>query len=261
MNIIETHNLNYKSLNNVLFKNINLEIEEGSFTSIIGENGVGKTTLLKILSGSIISDNYVKIDKIIVNKFNIEDIMKITSHIKSYNEFFSKTVIDEILQEKKEVSVYDVNLVKKLLDNFGLLNIGNFSPLKLSYAENQIVALIKVIVKKPKILFLDNAFSRLDEEKRMELLKFIKEYSKQNNLTVISTTNNIKDLSFSDRIILLKDKCISFDGNYEELININLTKQGLKMPWEVEVSNKLMMYDLLDEVHLDLDELVGEICK
>ena len=62
MNIIETHNLNYKSLNNVLFKNINLEIEEGSFTSIIGENGVGKTTLLKILSGSIISDNYVKID-------------------------------------------------------------------------------------------------------------------------------------------------------------------------------------------------------
>lgn len=261
MNIIETHNLNYKSLNKVLFNNINLEIEEGSFTSIIGQNECGKSTLLKILSGSIISNNYVKINNILVNKFNIEEIMKITSHIKNKNEFFSKTVLDEILLDKKETTVFDVNIVKKMLNDFGLLNISNISPLKLSYAENQIVALIKAIFKKPKIIFLDNAFSKLDQEKRTELLKFIKEYSKKNNITVIYSTNYISDLYYSDRIIFIKDRDIFFDGTYNELIDMDINKERLKLPFEVEVSNKLMMYDLIDKVHFSLDDLVGDLCR
>ena len=261
MNIIETHNLNYKTLNNYLFKNINLEIDEGSFTSIIGENGVGKTTLIKILSGSMITDNNVKIDNIIVNKFNIEEIMKKTSCIKSYNEFFSKTVLDEILQDKRNVTIYDVNRVKKLLNDFGLLNIENISPLKLSYAENQIIALIKVIVKKPRILFMDNAFSRLDDEKRLELLNYIKNYAKENNITVVYTTNIVKDLSLSDRILLIKNSTISFDGTYDELLKLDLNKEGIGFPFEIEVSNKLSMYDLINKDHLDMDDLVEDLCN
>ena len=69
MYIIEAHNLNYGTSNDILFDNIDVVIEKGSFVSIVGKNGVGKTTLLKLLGGSIISSNNIKVDNIQVNKY------------------------------------------------------------------------------------------------------------------------------------------------------------------------------------------------
>lgn len=259
MNIIEAHNINYSTSNKVLFKDINIDIEKGSYVSIIGENGVGKTTLLRLLSGSLISDNNIKIDGIQVNKFNVDEITKKSAFITSYNEFFSKTVLSEILQDRKSVSSFDINKVKKMLDEFNLLYLENYSPQKLSYAENQIVALIKAILKESKIIFLDNAFSKLDFDKRYELLNYIKKISKQKDITIVSTTNDVKELSLSDRIIYIKNKKVFFDGNYDELItneDINI-----KLPWEIEVSDKLIMYELLDKRYDNMDDIIGELCK
>ena len=88
MNIIEASNIVYKNKNKMLFHNINLEIEEGSFVTVIGENSSGKTTLIKLLSGQIIDNLNIKINNIQVNKFNAEEISKMISVINSYNEFY-----------------------------------------------------------------------------------------------------------------------------------------------------------------------------
>ncbi|MBR2712731.1 MAG: energy-coupling factor ABC transporter ATP-binding protein [Bacilli bacterium] len=263
MNIIEAKNINYTLGTKLLFKNINISIEKGSFVSFIGENGVGKTTLLRLLSGSIFnSNNNIKMDGIQINKYNIEEVMRKTAFITTDNEFFSKTVMNEILQDKNNVSIYDTNEVRNLLDDFGLLYLESFPPQKLSYAENQIVALIKAIVNKPKIIFLDNAFSKLDNDKREELLDYLCKYSKENDITLIGTTNSILDLKHFNRIIILKNHGISFDGSYDELIeNVDLLKEGFKIPWELEVSNKLMLYDLIDKEFDSIDEIVGELCR
>ena len=88
MNIIEAKNVNYTIGTKLLFKNLNLSIEKGSFVSIIGENGVGKTTLLRLLSGSIFnSNNNIKTDGIQINKYNIEEVMRKSAFITSDNEF------------------------------------------------------------------------------------------------------------------------------------------------------------------------------
>lgn len=259
MNIIEAH-INYEIDNKLLFDNINITIKQGSFTSIIGENGVGKTTLLKLLSGLIITNNNIKIDNIQVNKYNIEEIYKRVSIITSYNEFFSKTVLEEILDSKK--GMLEVNKAKKLLDSFNLLYLENMSPLNLSYAENQIVALIKAIVKKSKIIVLDNAFLRLDVDKRNELLSYLKKYALDNDITIIMSSPETSDLIYSDRILVIRNSSIMFDGDYKSLIkNMNLSKEGLKNPFEIEVSNKLIMYDLIKNVYDDIDLIVGELCK
>ena len=262
MYIIEAHNLNYETSNHILFDNIDVVIEKGSFVSIVGKNGVGKTTLLKLLGGSIISSNNIKVDNIQVNKFNVEEISKKVSFISSYNEFFSKTVMSEILQEKKSVSIFEINKVKKLLDSFNLLYLENMSPQNLSYAENQIVALIKTIIKKPKIIILDNAFSKLDVDKRKELFDYVREFAKKNDITVIFTSTDIDDIKYSDRILLIKKRKIRFDGNYEMFIEDETNyKDYLKLPWEIEVSKKLIMYDLLDKTFDSIDDMVGELCK
>ena len=262
MYIIEAHNLNYETSNDILFDNIDVVIEKGSFVSIVGKNGVGKTTLLKLLGGSIISSNNIKVDNIQVNKFNMEEISRKTSYISSYNEFFSKTVINEILQDKKSVSVFEVNKVKKLLDSFNLLYLENMSPQNLSYAENQIVALIKAIIKKPKIIILDNAFSKLDEDKRKELFDYVRDYAKKNEITVLYTSTDISDIKYSDRIILIKNRKIKFDGTYDMFISDEINyKDFMRLPWETEVSNKLIMYDLLDRNYDSIEDIVGALCK
>ncbi len=262
MNIIDARNINYNISGKNIFHKLDLSIESGKFVALIGENGVGKTSLLKILTGQIITDASIKIDDIKVNKFNIEEISKRIAVINSYNEYFSKTVIEEILQEKRQVSIYDVNKVRKLLDSFDLLYLEKMPVQNLSYAENQIIALIKAIIKNPKIIILDNAFSKLDIDKREELLNYLTTYCKNNKITIISATNNTSELKYYDRVILIKYQNIFFDGTYNELINtVDLNKENLNYPWEIEVSNKLRLYDLIDKDLDNIDKIVGELCK
>lgn len=262
MEIIEAHNINYVNSTKTVFHNLNLDIEDGSFVAIIGENGSGKTCLLKILSGQIITDSNIKLDNIQINKFNIGELYKKIAYINSYNKFYSKTVMEEILQDKRNISVFEVNKIKKLLDEFNLLYLENMSAQNLSYAENQIVALIKAITKNPKIIFLDNAFSKLDMDKRKELIEYLTNYCKKNKITIISATNNIEELKYYDRIILLKYSSMFFDGSYQELLDtVDLNKEGLRYPWEIEVSNKLILYDLINDRYDDLDKIVGELCE
>ena len=260
MNIIEAH-INYEIDNNLLFDNINLSVTQGEFVSVIGENGVGKTTLLKLLGGLLITNNQIKIDNLQVNKYNIEEVNKRVSFITSYNEFFSKTVIEEILETKRD-NQFEVNKARKLLDNFNLLYLEKMSPLDLSYAENQIVALIKAIVKESKIIILDNAFIRLDIDKRKELYDYIKDYSKKNDITILMTTTNIYDLKYSDRVIVLKNKEIFFNGSYNKFLDkVDINKIGFKNSWENEISDKLIMYDLINDIHDNIDDIVGELCE
>ena len=93
----------------------------------------------------------------------------------------------------------------------------------------------------------------------MELFNYIKDYAKKNEITIISTTNNVEDLVLSDRILFIKNKKISFDGTYEELINNE--DLNIKLPWEIEVSDKLIMYDLIKNRINNIDDMIGELCK
>ena len=255
MNIIEAYNINYLDI----FHNLDINIKEGEFVNIVGKNNIGKSTLIKLLSGELLTD---KLDGIQLNKFNIEEVNKKVGFINSYNEFFSKTVIEEILQCNNNISVFDINRVKRKLEEFNLLDIKDVSSQDLSYAENQIVALIKVLIKNPRIIFLDNAFSKLDIDKRRELFSYIREYAKKNNITIISITNNLEDLFFDSRVILLTDSGIKYDGDVSTFFDeINVLKEGLNIPWILDVSNKLKLYNLIDKTCFSIDELVGELCK
>lgn len=262
MNILEVYNLNFSYEDKVIFNNINLKIKEGSFVNIYGRNSVGKTTLLKLLSGSIITDSDIKIDKVKINKFNMDIINNKTSYISSNNKFFSKTVLDEILLEKNEITDVDVSMAKKLLDDFNLSTIEKISPLDLSYAENQIVQVIKFMIKKPKVLFIDNAFSRFDYDKKTEILEFIKKYASKNKITVIYASNNLDDIYLFDRVIVLKNKEIYLDTDPKTILNddkiLDVTK---KLPFVEELSRKLMMYNLVSKKYSDLNELAEDLLK
>ena len=262
MNILEVYNLNFSYDNKTIFNNINFKIKEGSFVNIYGRNGVGKTTLLKLLSGSIITDSDIKVDKVKINKFNMDIINNKTSFISSNNKLFSKTVLDEILLDKNDITDVDVSLARKLLDEFNLSDIEGISPQDLSYAENQIVGVIKFMIKKPKVLFIDNAFSRFDLDKKTEILLFIKKFAMENNIAVVYASNNLDDIYLFDRVVVLKNKEIYLDTDPKSLLNderlLDVTK---KLPFMEELSRKLMMYNLISKKYTEIHELVEDLLK
>ena len=139
--IIEMYDLVYSANNKIILNNINLKIKQGEIVNVVSKNNSAKTTLLKLLGGYIITDNQVKIEGIKISNFNMEVINTKVSFITSNNEFFSKTVLEEILQDNVYVSLNEINKVKKYLYDFNVPYLLNMSPLDLSYAENQIVSI------------------------------------------------------------------------------------------------------------------------
>ena len=262
MSILEVYNLNFSYDDKVIFNNINLKIEEGSLVNIYGRNSSGKTTLLKLLSGSIITDSDIKIDKVKINKFNMDVINNKIAFISSNNKLFSKTVLDEILLEKNDITDVDVSMARKLLDDFNLSSIEEISPLDLSYAENQIVQIIKFMIKKPKVLFIDNAFSRFDYDKKKEILEFIKKYALNNKITVVYASNNLDDIYLFDRVIVLKNKEMYIDTDPKTLLSddriLDVTK---RLPFIEELSRKLIMYNLVSKKYDSLYELAEDLLK
>lgn len=260
MNIIEVNNLRFNYGNIHIVDIPKLLIKKGEFVCISGKNSCGKTTLLKLLGGYIKTNNMLMIDGIYVNDLNNDIISGKVGYLFYENSFFSKTVYDEL-------SMYVNGLnkklkIKKILSDFDMDEYLNVSPSLLSYKHSQTLALIKALLKKPNVLFLDNPFSKLDSNFRKRIYTLLRKYSNENDITIICTMNNLEDTLYCDRLIILENKRIILDGSPKSVYNEEkiLSKIGLKLPRICELSSKLQMYDLMSKMAYDEEELVEELC-
>lgn len=183
-------------------KDININIDNGDFVSIVGPSGCGKTTILSIVSG----------------------LLKPTSgdvHFKEgYNQIgymFQKdllfpwlTINKNILlglQIQKKKTKENIAYANELLKKYGLWDFRNKHPHELSGGMKQRVALIRTLVLRPKILLLDEAFSALDFQTRLNVCDDVYKIIKEQGLTSILVTHDITEaISMSDKIIILSHR-------------------------------------------------------
>lgn len=183
-------------------KDINININDGDFVSIVGPSGCGKTTILSIVSG----------------------LLKPTSgdvHFKEgYNQIgymFQKdllfpwlTINKNILlglQIQKKKTKENIAYANELLKKYGLWDFRNKHPHELSGGMKQRVALIRTLVLRPKILLLDEAFSALDFQTRLNVCDDVYKIIKEQGLTSILVTHDITEaISMSDKIIILSHR-------------------------------------------------------
>ena len=150
--------------------------------------------------------------------------------------------------------VYEI--FKKLeLENLMYKNISD-----LSYSQKKLVAIVKSIIHSPRIILLDNPFESLDlyyKNKVINYLKSIKDH------IVIYTTNNSEDLMISDRIIVLKDgKIVENDKRNNLFLKESIfIKNGIKLPFIIDLSYKLQSYGLIDKLIYNSEEMVNELWK
>lgn len=187
--------------------NINLQINDGEFVSILGPSGCGKTTLLKIIAGLI------KIDRGTILEDD-KDIGNIPVEKRNYAMvaqqsllFPNMTLIENIcfgLKMKKINKAQRIDIASTMINKLKLQGLEKRYPSQLSGGQCQRGAIARAIVSNPKVLLMDEPFSSLNEELRNEMKEFLKEFHRNNNLTTILVTHDKDEANFlSNRIITM----------------------------------------------------------
>ena len=267
-NIIEIKNLSFRYKNKFIFDDFAVEIKKGTWVTIAGANGAGKTTLVKILAG--LEKHYAKI-KILnkdLNKKNLFDIRRDVGFVfDNPDSFFAcETVEDELAFSLENLAVAPATIKKKIDEISKLLKLDNMldrNPSLLSGGEKQKVALGCALMLEPRILVLDEALMMIDINEKDEIFRILKDYCIRKRVTILSFTYNLDEAFYSDRLIVLNKGKIVVDGSFPYVFEEEnvMRKIGLEVPFSVELSKKLNLYNLNSRVHLDIKGVVDELWK
>lgn len=268
MNIIEINNLSFRYKNKFIFDDFSLSIEKGEWVTIAGPNGSGKSTLVKLLAGLEKSYSNIKIFGNMLDKKNLFEIRKEIGFAfdTPENYFACETVEDELAFSLENIAVAPKTIKKKIEEISKLLKLDKClkqNPYELSGGEKQKVALACALMLEPRILILDEALMMIDINERNEILKILKDYNTRKRVTIISFTHDLEEALYSNRLVVLNGGKIIVDGAFPQVFNEELVmrKIGLEVPFSVELSKKLSLYNLLDGIELDLESLVNKLWK
>ena len=264
----------YPSGKNQVLKDINLDIKKGSWTSIVGHNGSGKSTVTRLINGlltpdenpdtKIIVDNEILTEKTV---WDIRDKVGIVFQNPD-NQFVGATVADDVafgLENRGVAHDEMVERVNQALQWVGMEKYANSEPSNLSGGQKQRVAIAGILAIKPKIIILDEATAMLDPSGRNSILRLVKRMKEKNNLTVISITHDVDEAIIeADQVVVLNDgKILMQDNPINVFKNSNLIhKIGLESPFVFELKQKLAenSIDIPSETNTK-EKLVKYLCQ
>lgn len=203
--------------NGVMNLDINLSLQNGEFVALSGVSGSGKTTLLRVLAGleeafgEIIVDGEIWLNEKIKKPIQKRDIGFV---FQDYALFPNLSVIDNLLYVKK-----DKDLAKQLLNLTDLYELKNRYPNSLSGGQKQRVSLCRALMKRPKILLMDEPLSALDPHMRLKLQDEILTLHKEFNTTTIMVSHDPSEMyKLASRVLVLKDGKIIDDGLPKDIL-------------------------------------------
>lgn len=268
MDILKIKNLSFRYKNKFIFDSFNLDIERGSWVTVAGPNGSGKTTLVKILAGLEKTYSDITIFNNPLNKKNLYEIRREIGFVFDTpdNFFACETVEDELAFSLENLGVQPKTIKRKINDVANLLNLNNLlnkNPYDLSGGEKQKVSLGCALMLEPRILILDEAFLMIDINERKKLLELLKKINKEKRVTIISFTHNLDEVMYSDRLVIINNGVIVVDGAFPHVFSEErvMRKIGLEVPFEIELSQKLRVYNIINELELNLERLVNLLWK
>ena len=203
--------------NGVMNLDINLSLQNGEFVALSGVSGSGKTTLLRVLAGleeafgEIIVDGEIWLNEKIKKPIQKRDIGFV---FQDYALFPNLSVIDNLLYVKK-----DKDLAKQLLSLTDLYELKNRYPNSLSGGQKQRVSLCRALMKRPKILLMDEPLSALDLHMRLKLQDEILTLHKEFKTTTIMVSHDPSEMyKLASRVLVLKDGKIIDDGLPKDIL-------------------------------------------
>ncbi|MFS8938264.1 energy-coupling factor ABC transporter ATP-binding protein [Streptococcus mitis] len=268
--IIDVKNLSFRYKESQEYydvKDITFHVKRGEWLSIVGHNGSGKSTTVRLIDGLLEAESgEIVIDGQLLTEENVWSIRRQIGMVfqNPDNQFVGATVEDDVAfgLENQGLSRQEMKKrVEEALDLVGMLDFKKREPARLSGGQKQRVAIAGVVALRPAILILDEATSMLDPEGRRELIETVKGIRKDYDMTVISITHDLEEVAMSDRVLVMKKGEIESTSSPRELFSRNdLDQIGLDDPFANQLKNSLSQngYDL-PENYLTESELEDKL--
>ena len=268
--IIDVKNLSFRYKESQEYydvKDITFHVKRGEWLSIVGHNGSGKSTTVRLIDGLLEAESgEIVIDGQRLTEENVWNIRRQIGMVfqNPDNQFVGATVEDDVAfgLENQGLSRQEMQKrVEEALDLVGMLDFKKREPARLSGGQKQRVAIAGVVALRPAILILDEATSMLDPEGRRELIETVKGIRKDYDMTVISITHDLEEVAMSDRVLVMKKGEIESTSSPRELFSRNdLDQIGLDAPFSNQLKNSLSQngYDL-PENYLTESELEDKL--
>ena len=251
-----------------VLKDINLKIDEGSYTVIVGKTGSGKSTLIEHINGLLLpTHGEVLVNNVLItNPKSKKEKRELAKKLKvlrqdvavlfqfSEQQLFETSVLKDIIFAPLNYGISEERAISKAKELIKLVGLDESyldkSPFELSGGEMRKVALCGVLALEPKVLILDEPTVALDYKSREEIMTMVKKLKDELNMTIVLISHNMNYvLEYADKVFVLKNGKINFEGTVEELFaDEKLLKEN-----SLEQPELLKFYNNLQENNIKLD--------
>lgn len=213
MVLIEAKNIFFSYDKKEVLKGVDLQLHSGDVLSLLGKNGCGKSTLMKILMGIYHSKGEVYLLGKNINKYKQKEIARLISYIPQTHKIpFDYTVFEVVLMGRlahiglfSSYSQEDKKIALEALEQTGILDLKDEIYSQISGGQRQLAFIARALAQKSKIIFMDEPVTGLDYENQIKLLLFLKEFASK-EYTFLKTTHYPNHALYtSNKVLMLKD--------------------------------------------------------
>lgn len=265
---VEDLTFSYDKTRNAV-EHVSFTIEEGSYTTIIGHNGSGKSTIAKLLIGLLEKDRgHVFVDGVelsIDTLYDIRDKVGIVFQNPD-NQFIGATVADDIafgLENHQVESAKMQPIIEHFAHKVKMDAYMQSEPTKLSGGQKQRVAIAGVLAMAPQIIIFDESTSMLDPQGKAEINELIQEIHAESNITIISITHDIEEVSKADHVIVMDDGHVVMEGLPDDILRREKELVALKLdiPFALKFTKAMRAHGVDIEDCTTMEKVVDELCR
>ena len=270
MSILNVKKLNFSYEEGVpVIQDVSFSVEEGTYTTIIGHNGSGKSTIARLIAGLLEKESgEIVIDGLELNMKNLNAIRNRVGIVfqNPDNQFIGSTVRDDIAfgLENHCVPQSEMDdIINTYAAKVGMTKYLDHEPTKLSGGQKQRVAIAGVLAMKPKILIFDEATSMLDPQGKEEIKRVIHELHEDAHMTILSITHDIDEVAGSDYVIAMNAGKVAMTGTPDVIFSDEekLKEIQLDSPFAIRLEKALARRGVKTDRALTIEGLVNSLCR
>lgn len=256
-NALEIKSMSFRYNEKYVFNNFNLTIKKYDFVYLVGTNNSGKSTLMNILKG-FPCDGELYIDNI---EFNVRNQSNIRKKVKIMDvKYVKECKLTNLIDNIKMLGEDDY---EKYIKDYNLLQISSNNYQKLPLLDKIKSLIFVTLIENTDFLIIDEIIDMLNSKDKYVLYKLIKKYQKNCKKTIFIISNNADGIIYAKRILLLDKGIILFDGAIKDIEKKEsvFTDLSVKLPFEIDLSLKLKLYDLIEDIYIDEKRMIKDIWK
>lgn len=233
--MLKLHQLDFGYNNHPILHNISLEIKAGQIVALLGANGVGKSTLLRMMNGTLKpGSGWVELNGQNLQHLSTRQMARQIALVEQVSKLAWPYTVTQILKLGRfphrgwfaPYNPQDVAIVEQVLQQTDLWELRQRPLNKLSAGERQRVLVARALVQQPKILLLDEPSSNLDIHHQLKLLNFVRSLATEQNLAVVIAIHDLALAArYCPRLVVLHQGRIHADGPTEAVLNPTLLKE------------------------------------